>query len=82
MKKLTLALMLLSAPAFSCNQCLTYYLEQELSESDVILDDMLDNVIEDENDIPYFFFMLGRNCALYEMRMQIDEPCMREFDEK
>ncbi len=69
----------MATPLFSCNQCLTYYVEEELYESDVILDDMLDNGFEEDDDIPYFFFMLGRNNALYEIRMQMDEPCKADL---
>jgi len=77
MKKLTLCLILISAQAFSCSQCLKYYAEQKLYESEIIIDDMLES--HTEENIPFFFFMLGRNNALYEMRMQMEQECKADL---
>ena len=73
MNKLFTCFMLICTPIFSCNQCLKYYVEEGIFNTEVIIDDMLES--HSEENIPFFFFMLGRNNTLYEIRMQLDDEC-------
>lgn len=77
MKKIFITALAMSTPLFSCNECLIYYTEQKLYESELILDEMLDS--HTEEDIPFFFYMLGSNNALYQMRLKMDEPCKADL---
>lgn len=71
MKPLLFSLLLLALPAYSCDECFKLYIEQELQDSDALINNLLDKKMEECS--PYFFFELGRNESLNDICSKLEK---------
>ena len=79
MRKYIYAISILAATsdALACEKCLKSYLEYNIADCDEVIDDLLDAGTEE--NIPYFFFAMGRRHAFEEVRFALDKECKADL---
>jgi len=77
MKKFILVLLLLTTPAYTCEECLKAYIDYEIADSETVIQKLIDS--DTEESIAYFFFAVGRKHALSEVKRKLGESCKADL---